>query len=1214
LKPLPWTLLLVFMLLTIGISTSGYFFYKKQKKDSYREQTANLRAVADLKAAEISNWRQQMLNDGHLIFYNRIMVDQLLSFLRQPTATDKSRISKWLSIRRSYLRYLDIIVSDAAGNVQLSARGGESRIGNDELKLMDEARRKREVVLSDLYRSEYMPQIHLETVVPLVAGESGGPASIDGFLLMSTDPQIYLFPLIQSWPTPSPSAETVLVCREGDTVVFLNELRHRQNTALNLRLPLTSRELPAAMAILGKTGAFTGRDYRGVAVWSVVRPVPDSPWFIVAKVDREEIERPIRRSALAIFLIALSLILIATMLILFLWQRQNARFLLRQFEAESQKQALVQHFDYLTRYANDIILLADEEGNILDANERAMVTYGYGREALLGMNIRDLRVAEEKGKLAAQMVQAEEWQGLLFETAHQKKDGAAFPVEISARVIAVNNKKYFQSIVRDISERKRVEENLRISEERFHSTLDNMMEGCQIIGFDWRYLYVNNAVASHGHQAKDALLGRTMMEVYPGIENTEMFASLRRCREERQPHQMENEFTYPDGTKEWFELSIQPVPEGVFILSIDITERKQAEEALRQSEKRLRETQEMARLGHWYWNVKTGDVEWSEEVYRIFQLDPNSFTPKIDSILALSPWPEDHERDQELIRRAMETHEKGTYEQRFLRPDKSIGYYHSTFQGNYDDRGDLIAIIGTVLDITELKRAEMDLQILSSRNQAMLEAIPDIIMEVDTNKVYTWANKAGIEFFGTDVVGREAAFYFEGEQQTYEAIKPIFNGQEEVIYVQSWQRRHDGEKRLLAWWCRVLKDSNGNVSGALSSARDITEIKRAEEALGESERKFRETVINLDEGYYSVTLEGILLEHNQAFCRILGYDIAQDMRGVLLPDFWQNPDQRQEYLKAFAAIGSITNYQINAKTRTGEMITVLACAHLVKDENNRPQRIEGVFLDISKRIRAEAEIRRLNEELEQRVLQRTAQLEAANKELEAFSYSVSHDLRAPLRAIEGFARIVLDEYAPKLDDEGRRLLDVITGNTRKMGQLIDDLLAFSRLSRQQMAFGPVDMVALADDVFPELKSTEKGRRIEFKINALPAAHGDRSMLRHVLLNLLSNALKFTRPRAKARIEFGGQAAIGETIYYIKDNGVGFDMEYAHKLFGVFQRLHGSEEFEGTGVGLAIVQRIVLRHGGRVWAKSGKKGGATFYFSLPTEQGTGDKDKGIGLRV
>jgi signal transduction histidine kinase len=250
--------------------------------------------------------------------------------------------------------------------------------------------------------------------------------------------------------------------------------------------------------------------------------------------------------------------------------------------------------------------------------------------------------------------------------------------------------------------------------------------------------------------------------------------------------------------------------------------------------------------------------------------------------------------------------------------------------------------------------------------------------------------------------------------------------------------------------------------------------------------------------------------------------------------------------------------------------------------------------EVHARQQIEQELHKANEQM----AQHAAKLEAANKELEAFSYSVSHDLRSPLRAIDGFSHILQDEYADKLDDEGRRLLAIVRDNTQRMGQLIDDILQFSRTGRLEMSMSEVDMEGLAHAAIDDIRTDGDMGPLQVEIGHLPAARGDRAMLRQVFTNLLSNAVKFSHANPSPKVVVGGSIQDDEAVYFVRDNGVGFDMQYVDKLFGVFQRLHTTSEFEGTGIGLAIVKRIVTRHGGRVWAEGKLNEGATIYFTLP----------------
>jgi len=276
--------------------------------------------------------------------------------------------------------------------------------------------------------------------------------------------------------------------------------------------------------------------------------------------------------------------------------------------------------------------------------------------------------------------------------------------------------------------------------------------------------------------------------------------------------------------------------------------------------------------------------------------------------------------------------------------------------------------------------------------------------------------------------------------------------------------------------------------------------------------------------------------------------------------------------------------------------------HLV-DQRTRELNVSNMQLqkEIIEREQAEVSVRRLNTELEQRVHDRTAQLEAANKELEEFSYSMSHDMRTPLRALDGFSKILLEEHGAALDDEGKRLLMVLRDNAQRMGRLVDDILHFLSMGRSKMEPELIDVARLASEIFTEMQAAAPARRLHLEIGVLPPAWGDRIMIREVLRNLLANAVKFSAKDAEALIEINASAGEHENIYRVVDHGVGFDMRYADKLFRVFERVHPTGQYEGSGIGLAIVKRIIARHGGRVWAEGKVGEGATIYFALPSKE-------------
>ena len=376
--------------------------------------------------------------------------------------------------------------------------------------------------------------------------------------------------------------------------------------------------------------------------------------------------------------------------------------------------------------------------------------------------------------------------------------------------------------------------------------------------------------------------------------------------------------------------------------------------------------------------------------------------------------------------------------------------------------------------------------------------------------------------------------------------------------------------------------------------------------LQDSQEKFKEAQRIAHVGYWDRDIAGNRITLSEESHRIFGISVGESAINL---EQWHklwltliHPEDLQRVSQAVseALRGGL---QYNVKYRIirpgGEVRCVHSEANVTRDEAGHPIRMMGIMWDITEQKQAEEEIRHLNQELEQRVIDRTAQLEAANKELEAFAYSISHDLRAPLRHIGGFIELLEKKTATTLDAQSQHYLTVISSAAKHMGTLIDDLLSFSRMGRFEISKTQLDIRRLVQDVIQELGPEVEGRNIDWHIADLPTVTGDPTLLRIVLVNLISNAVKFTQPRQQAEIEVGCLSDTkAEVILFVRDNGVGFDMNYVDKLFGVFQRLHRADEFEGTGIGLATVRRIIDRHGGRTWAQGEIDHGATFYFSLP----------------
>ena len=520
----------------------------------------------------------------------------------------------------------------------------------------------------------------------------------------------------------------------------------------------------------------------------------------------------------------------------------------------------------------------------------------------------------------------------------------------------------------------------------------------------------------------------------------------------------------------------------------------------------------------------------------------------------------------------------------------------------------LVFLVGWIIyGVTVARRRTEDARnVCEERFRRFVEGVHDYaILLLDCEGVVVSWN-AGAErvkgYKAEEIVGRSFSLFYPPEDLA--AGKPAMQLKMAAEHGQweddGWRVRANGTR----FWANVLitalKDDAGNLLGFSKLTRDITERKQADEGLRKNEAQLQAIIENLDEGVVVFDLNGALLQSNHAAQELHGYANLNDFAdtfelsgtdGKLLAS--------GEWPLARILRGEkLQGLEVSIRRIHADWQRVFNCGGtLVRGADGQPLMAVLTIRDITERKRAADMSRELNDDLEQRVVERTAQLQTANNELEAFCYSVSHDLRTPLRSLDGFSEALLEDYADKLDDQGRNYLGRIRASSQRMGQLIDDLLDLSRVSRGEMTREPVDLSKMAHEVADELRATAPLREAEFVVADGLIAETDPRLLRIVLTNLFGNAWKFTAKQPHARIEFGCSGENGGKEYFLRDNGAGFDEAYSSKLFGVFQRLHTTSDFPGTGIGLATVQRIIHRQGGRIRAEGKVERGATFHFTL-----------------
>jgi PAS domain S-box-containing protein len=1194
---LKWQFILLTILLSILLIIGGFLYYRYEAKTIRKEKYNELKVIADLKISQITEWCDERIADVQVFAESPFIRQNFQRWLLSKDITIKTDLLKRISLIRYHYKYENVFIVSPKGTLLLSLDTALKNIDSTTIRFCKNSVKDRKALFTDFYYCTTHKTIHLDIVDP-ISNEKNIPIAV---LILRVNPYDYLYNLMTYWPTPSKTSEVLIVRKDGDSVLYVNELRHISNTALKLRIPLTSAKIPAVEAVLGRVGIMEGIDYRGIKVLADIRSVPGTPWFMVAKVDKSEIFSELYYRSMIIIAFILLLIFLLVAALAWLYHSRQQNIYKQLLETGNALQESQEEFKTTLYSIGDAVITTDMNGLVRNMNPVAEKLTGWIESEAKNKELEKIFqiVNEETRNKVENPVHKILREGLVVGLANHtlliSKDGKEIPIADSGAPIKNSNGEINGVVLvfRDQTAERNADKALHESRKELDNLFEASPELISFVGFDGYFKRLNPAWVKTLGYSMDKLLSIPFIEFVHPDDRDATNAEAAKLAEGQRTIQFDNRYHCSDGSYRWLSWSVIPDTKEKLLYAVtrDITKRKLADQELREREARYRTLVEnipqkiLMKDRNYRW------VSINENLARDFGFKPEEVVGKVDSDLFSPELAAKYHSDDVRI---METGKTEELEEKYIVDGKET-WVNTIKTPVRDLNGEIVGLLGIFWDITERKHFEEAIQKSEEQYRTLVEQASDGIFLSDAQGQYIEVNSAGCRLLGytrEEILQKTLHELTHNTKETpiklddLKAGKSMLSEREMIRKDSSLVQVEISAKQL----------SGGRFQGIV---RDITERKRAEEEIKNNEKRFRELIESLPQLFWTTTVDGPCDYLSSQWVEYTGVPESEQLGYRWLEQLHPEDKDRtvSEWMEKVKT-GDSFDIEFRIRRNDGVYHWFKTRAVPMRDAQGNIIKWFGSNTDFDDIKRAEAEIKLLNTDLEQRVIQRTAQLESANKELEAFSYSVSHDLRAPLRHTSGYVELLANRFKDVLPEKGQHYLHEISDSVHQMGSLIDDLLQFSRTGRSEMRESVLDMNLIVDEVSKQLQQDNPKFNIKWTIGKMPSILGDDAMIHLVWINLLSNAVKFTRTRKKAVIEIGASVEGMETIFFVRDNGVGFDMKYAQKLFGVFQRLHPMEEFEGTGIGLANVRRIILRHGGRTWAEAEIDKGATFYFSLP----------------